>query len=328
MERKIRFGSGLHVFGSTADRYVLDGYKPAVPVSEMIKTAATVEDLEGIELVENWHVRMENVDEVLAMLDEAGLELSLVLPDLWAQAKWGMGSFASTDEKVRQEAAHVTKRAMDLAARTGCNLINVWFGQDGYDYAFQADYIAAWERISEVLGDCADHNPDVNIGIEYKVKEPRTHCFIGTIGKLLLLIEKTGRDNVGVVLDVGHSLAAYENMAESVALCKFFGDRLLHLHLNDNWRLWDDDMMVGSVHTIELLELLYWLERLEYNGWYSLDLFPYRDDSVGVASESLKWMKDLRRIMFDIGMEKIAEVIESGDAAKASKLIREGMLAR
>ena len=97
----------------------------------------------------------------------------------------------------------------------------------------------------------------------------------------------------------------YENMAETAALCKFFGDRLAYLHLNDNWRLWDDDMMVGSVHTIELLELLYWLEKIDFEGWYSLDIFPYRDDEVGLATESFNWIKDLRRVMYHIGMDNI-----------------------
>lgn len=113
------------------------------------------------------------------------------------------------------------------------------------------------------------------LGIEYKIKEPRTHLYIGTIGKTLLLLEKVNRNNVGVILDVGHSLYGYENMAESSALCKFFGDKLFHLHLNDNYRYWDDDMMVASVHIPEYLELIYWLKKVHYKGWYSLDIFPF-----------------------------------------------------
>jgi len=214
MKSEIKFASGLHVFGSTADRYVLSGYKPKVPVSEMIKTASKVSDLQGIELVETWHINRDNTDEILSDLKSVGLKLSMLLPDLWASGKWGMGSFSSNDEKIRIEAADTTKRAMDLAAQAGCNLINVWLGQDGYDYPFQAEYIQAWDWIVEGLRDCADYNKDVTIGIEYKIKEPRTHCFIGTIGKLLLLIDKVKRDNLGVVLDIGHALEGYENMAE------------------------------------------------------------------------------------------------------------------
>ena len=325
MTEELKFASGLHVYGSTADRFVLSGYKEAVPIPEMIKTAAKVPDLQGVELIETWHINQDNVDDVLGQLDAVGLQATLLIPDLWASGKWGMGSYTANDEKIRQDAVDTTKRAMDMAAQVGCNLVDVWLGQDGYDYCFQTDYLKAWERMVEALQECADHNPDVMIGMEYKIKEPRTHCFIGTVGKMLLLFDKVGRENLGVILDVGHALAAYESMAESVAICKFFGDRLIYTHLNDNWRLWDDDMAVGALHTIELLELLYWLERTGYSGWYSLDIFPYRDDSIEIATESIKWIKDLRRVMFNIGMDKIEEVIATGSSTKAMKLVREGM---
>jgi xylose isomerase len=325
MAKEIKFASGLHVFGSTADRYVLSGYKPGLPIPDMIKAAAQVPDLQGVELVETWHINQGNAEEILGLLDEAGLKLTVMIPDLWASGKWGQGSYTSNDEKIRQDAVDTTKRAMDMAAQVGCNLVDVWLGQDGYDYCFTSDYLKAWDRMVEALQECADHNPDVIIGMEYKIKEPRTHCFVGTLGKQLLLFDRVARENLGVILDVGHALAAYESMAESVAICKYFGDRLVYLHLNDNWRLWDDDMGVGALHTIELLELMYWLERTGFDGWYSLDIFPYREDGVRIANESIQWIKDMRRVMFHIGMDRIAEVIDSGDATLASKVVREGM---
>ena len=316
------------MYGSTADRYVLSGYKPEVAVPDMIKKAATVPGLKGLELVETWHINQDNADEILGELKANGLELSMMIPDLWATGKWGMGSLTATDEKIRQDAVDTIKRAMDMAAQTGCNLVDVWLGQDGYDYPFQADYLKAWDMMVEGLRECADHNKDVIVGMEYKIKEPRTHCYIGTIGKNILLFDAIKRDNLGIVLDVGHSLEGYESMAESAALSKYFGDRLTYLHLNDNWRLWDDDMMVGSIHTIELLELLFWLEKIGFDGWYSLDIFPYRDDSVGVATESFNWIHDLRACIADTGMQKFEEVIAAGDQAKAAKLIRESLLRR
>ena len=326
--KDIKLASGAHVYGSTADRYVLSGYKEEVPIDQMIKTAATVPGLKGLELVETWHINQDNADEVLKLLSDNGLQLSMMIPDLWASGKWGMGSLTANDEKIRQDAVDTIKRAMDMAAQTGCNLVDVWLGQDGYDYPFQADYLKAWDRMVEGLRECADHNKDVIVGMEYKIREPRTHCYIGTIGKNIMLFDAIKRDNLGIVLDVGHSLEGYESMAESAALSKYFGDRLTYLHLNDNWRIWDDDMMVGSVHTIELLELLFWLEKIGFDGWYSLDIFPYRDDAVGVATESFNWIHDLRACIADAGMQKFEEVIAAGDQAKAAKLIREAMLRR
>ena len=74
-------------------------------------------------------------------------------------------------------------------------------------------------------------------------------------------------------MDIGHAFVAYENAADAVALFKQNGDKLIHVHMNDNYRLWDDDMMVGSVHFIEYLEFFYRLKRRGYDGWLSVDRF-------------------------------------------------------
>jgi xylose isomerase len=174
--------------------------------------------------------------------------------------------------------------------------------------------------------ECAEHVPAVNLVLEYKPKEPRTHCFIATVGKTLLLIEKVKRPNVGAMVDIGHALMAYENVAESAALLHYFGNKLMYMHFNDNWRLWDDDMTVGSVHTIEMLELLYWLDRLDYTGWYALDIFPYREKGVRAATESILWIEGLHRLLDRIGRDKIAQVVASGDAMDASAMLREALL--
>jgi len=127
------------------------------------------------------------------------------------------------------------------------------------------------------------------------------------------------------MIDLGHALMAYEDVAESAALLQYFGQKLFYMHFNDNWRLWDDDMTAGSVHTIELFELLYWLDRVHYTGWYALDIFPiektdasrYREHQVdpGIARPADK-----------VGRDVIAGVIASGDAMAGSQMLREAWL--
>jgi len=168
--------------------------------------------------------------------------------------------------------------------------------------------------------------PDVKIVIEYKPKEPRTHCFIATVGKTLLLLSKVNKPNVGAMIDVGHALQGYENTAESAALLHYFGDKLFYMHFNDNWRMWDDDMTFGSVHTIESLELIYWLDRLNYKGWYALDIFPYREDGVRAANESIKWIKGFNNVLDRIGRDEIGKVVSEGDAMSMSALMRKAFL--
>ena len=326
MSKTLRFSANINTFNACADRYVLSGYGKRLTSEELIQAATRVEGLTGVEVVGLWHVNDDNLTQVHRQIKDAGLEVTCVTPDIWASGKWGWGSFAANDPRIRADAIHEVKKSMEWAKQMNCQVVDLWFGQDGYDYPLQADYPAAWDRIIEGTIECAEHVPDVRLVIEYKPKEPRTHCFIGTVGKTVLLIEKVNKPNVGAMIDVGHTLMAYENIAESAALLHYFGRKLYYMHFNDNWRLWDDDMTVGSVHTVEMLELLYWLDRLDYDGWYALDIFPYREDGVRAASESIRWIKGLHGLLDKMGHDRIAQVVASGDAMEASALIREAML--
>ena len=321
-----KFSANINTFNACADRYVLDGYGERRNTDELIKAAQQVEDLAGVELVGKWHVNNDNVEQIRKQVADAGFEVTCVTPDIWASGKWGWGSFASNDEKVRRDAIREVKNSMEWAKQLNCEVIDLWFGQDGYDYPLQADFHRAWDRLIEGTIECAEHLPEIKIVVEYKPKEPRTHCFISTVGKTLLLLDKVNKPNVGAMIDVGHALQGYENTAESAALLKYFGDKLFYMHFNDNWRMWDDDMTFGSVHTIESLELIYWLDRLDYNGWYALDIFPYREDGVRAANESIKWIKGLHGVLDKLGREQISRVVESGDAMDMSALMRKAFL--
>jgi sugar phosphate isomerase/epimerase len=326
MSKELRFSANINTFNACADRYILSGYGERLTTEQLIQAATQVEGLTGLEVVGLWHVNDSNVTQVHRQIRDAGFEVTCVTPDIWASPQWGRGSFASTDPQIRRASIAEVKKSMEWAAQMNCKVVDLWFGQDGYDYPFQADYMAAWDRLIEGTIECAEHLPDVNLVIEYKPKEPRTHCFVSTVGKTLLLIEKVKKPNVGAMIDVGHSLMAYEVTAESAAMLHYFGDKLFYMHFNDNWRLWDDDMTAGSVHTIELLELLYWLDRVGYSGWYALDIFPYRENGIQAANESIRWIKGLHNLLDRMGRERIAAVLAQADAMAASALVREALL--
>jgi sugar phosphate isomerase/epimerase len=327
MTTNLRFSANINTFNACADRYVLSGYGQRLTTDELIQAATQVEGLTGVEVVGLWHVNDDNLEQMQRQIRDAGLEVTCVTPDIWASGKWGWGSFSANDPKIRREAIQEVKKSMEWARQLNCEVVDLWFGQDGYDYPLQADFLAAWDRIIEGTIECAEHVPEVKLVIEYKPKEPRTHCFIGTVGKTLLLVEKVNKPNVGAMIDVGHALMAYENAAESAAMLQYFGQKLFYMHFNDNWRLWDDDMTVGSVHIVEMLELLYWLDHMDYAGWYALDIFPYRENGIRAATESIRWIKGLHSLLDKLGRDRIAGVIAAGDAMEASALVREALLA-
>jgi xylose isomerase len=324
---ELKFGFVLSAFSSGRDRFCTEGYgRGATTLGEAITMAKKVSKLNGIELVTNSHVNENNLQEVKSMVTDAGLDVCTVIAEIYKQPKWAMGSFTSNDPQIRKSAISEVKKAIDWANALHCKTLDLWFGQDGYDYAFQIDYARAWDRIVEGVAECADYDRSMKICIEYKMKEPRTHMLIGTAAEALLLINEVNRENVGVLLDIGHSLAAYENMAEIVALLnRGRKKKLFSLHLNDNYRYWDDDLVVGSVHTIELTELLYWLRKTNYTGWYVLDIHPYREDKVAAVNESIAWVEALAAVIERLDEEGIEQALAGADAMKSQKIIREAI---
>ena len=139
----------------------------------------------------------------------------------------------------------------------------------------------------------------------------------------LLMTQEIGADNVGVCIDVGHPFLAQENVAESAWMLHHYGKRLFHLHYNDNYGQWDDDMIVGSVHLANYIELFYWLKQIGYEGWHSMDLYPYREDGGRAVSESVAFLRDLERTLTPARLDEISQLLASGDATASTRWVRE-----
>jgi len=97
------------------------------------------------------------------------------------------------------------------------------------------------------------------------------------------------------------------------------------LHFNDNHGHWDDDMIVGTVHSTTYLETLYWLDRCGYSAWISMDQYPYREDAAGAIGESIQWLTQYDAIVQRYRAH-IDHLVDSYDAVATSKFLREATL--
>ena len=323
-----RYSVILGNLGNTCDRFLSSGYKEALPKNEMVRQAAAIPGIEGIELVGSWDIREDNVAEVAGLLQEHRLTCVSIIPDLFSQKRWGNGSFGAKDPEIRAQALEETRSVARIAQSMGCPLINLWLGQDGYDYPLTADYRRQRTDLMEGIRVVASEFPDLRFALEYKPKEPRTHSFQARAADTLLMAIETGLENVGVCIDVGHSLMAGENVAESAVLLQHHGEKLFHMHFNDNYRTWDDDMIVGSLHTVEYFELLFWLRESGYAGWYSMDQYPYREDGAAAVSESVAFLQSVEKLLTPQRFEELRELIAKGDATASTRWMRTLMFDR
>lgn len=289
---------------------------------ELIHLAAKVEGLSGIELIAPQQLNSENLDAVRAALEETGLAVATVAASISSKPCYRAGSLIADDPDVRRQAIDTVKNAMDIAAALGTDKINVWLGRDGFDYPFQIDYDQAWERIVDAFREIGAHRTDIRVGIGYKIREPRRWLLVNTAAKTLVLANQVGLSNIGVLVDNGHTIWGYESMAEVVALSARHG-RLFHVHFNDNTRYFDDDMVVGSVHLLELMEMLYWLDRVGYDGWISFDPHVNIEDGTRVVDESMRYTRGMINVLEKIGREAVEEAIASRQVTEIMSLVRQ-----
>jgi xylose isomerase len=317
---KKKFSVFLGNVGSCYDRFCR-AYGPDFTIAELFERVKSIDSIQGVDLVAD-KTLYEHEDEIVDIVGRMGLVVPSVTVEFFADPKWKNGTFSSADPVTRAEAVAWARKAVDFAVKVKSPVLGIWPGQDGYDYLFSADYLADREHFARGVKEVCRYNKDITVALEYKPKEPRTHNYVSNAGISILMAHEIREPNVGVVLDYGHALYAYENPAESVALLYRHGNLLRHIHINDNYRYWDDDLIVGTVHTLEYLEFFYWLDRTGYQGFLTIDQFPYREDGHDAVEESARWLDALIGVIERADREEIGRIIAQKDGIAASRLMR------
>lgn len=320
------FGAGLWAFGQFVDRYASDGYGPSVDTLEAIERAGAVKELSVLDINYPFPGEGISIERVKKGLEAQGLRAVAITPAIFT-GRFARGAFTNPDPRLRKEALEIVSAAVEVAYELGADYVKLWPGQDGFDYPFQVDYESLWSLQIEGVREVATAHPDVQFAIEYKPKEPRTHMLFSTAARTLLAIEDMRVDNVGVVMDLGHSLYAKETPADALRLVAQRG-KLVGIELNDNFREWDDDMTVGSVHLVESLEFLKAVGDIGWDRPILLDQFPFREDTVEAARLSLQVVRRLLELIEGIDDRSLKQAQESQDALAAQRLVQEILLGK
>lgn len=324
MSQELRFGAGLWMFGQFVDRYATDAYGPPVSTLEAIARAGKVGALEAVDINYPFSDPGITVEAVKAALAENGLRAAAVTPVIYNR-EFQRGSFTNPDPAIRKKALDRAQEAVQVARALRADYVKFWPGQDGFDAPFQSDYVELWDLTVNGIGSVARSAPDVRFAIEYKAKEPRARMVLSSAARTLLAIGDMGVDNVGLVLDLGHSLFAKETPAEEVQLAARRG-KLASVELNDNWRAWDDDLPVGAIHVVETLEFVCALRRMGWKGYWLLDQFPFREDPVEAARTSIRAIRSFWDLAGRLDGERLRAAQGKQDALAAQRLVQELLL--
>ena len=329
MSSNIKYSAIIGSLGQTCDRFMKCGYKDPnldkVEFPDVIKNLEKMQVLKGADLYQAPTGPLSDPDTVNEILTASGLEASSVLPMVFGDRTWQKGSISAADRSVRDAALRLIKQNIDFNAKlVGSPSVNLWLGQDGFDYPLQTDYAKQWDYLVTAVRELADYNPNINLTLEGKIREPRNRCLVDTTNTALLACMEVDRKNVGVAIDTGHVFYAQQSVAQNIEVAARYG-KLFMMHANDNYNLWDDDMIVGSLRLTEYIEMFYSLRKVGYDGFISVDIFPYREDQYEATRQSVLNMKKYDEIIDRIGFDKLGDVIKNGDPCEMVRVIREAV---
>jgi len=327
MGTSYRYSTITGSLNKIGDRFMSCGYKREYTYEEIVGELSKFGILDGVELCFSSEGGIESDAKLLQpLLDKYKFKPSFVNSSLFAERKWMFGSLSSSNAATRKEAISDTKKGLDYARTIKAEGYNLWTGQDGFDYSFQTNYKEQWNNFIASIRELCDYAPDIKIALEPKLREPRNRSLVDTVPTALLICKEVDRKNVGLTIDVGHTLQAGGNMARDIDIA-IASDRLFNIHANDNYGSWDDDLIVGSVHLIEFLEMFYVLEKRNYTGWISVDIFPYRENQFEAVRESILYMEKFAALVKKIGVAKLDALILGNSVTETLKVIRENVFA-
>ena len=307
-----KFSVILGFLGKLNDRF--SSYGEQRDIAAKFEVAAKIEGIQGLELV--YPFDFENAAVTKDLLKKYNLECSTVNVNIKAESKFHLGGLTHRDEGVRKEAVQYLKTSMDISAELGTNMITCCPLSDGYDYAFETDYPKAWKWFIDGVGEAASYRGDVRVCLEYKQSEPRHKVIIPNAGTTLAACLQVNMPNVGATMDTGHALLAGEGTAWAASLLAQAG-KLFLVHVNDNYRNWDWDMIPGSINTWDWVELVFYLDELGYDGWLTSDVAPFRIDSVKTFSSTYRSIVWAQKVVEKIGREELRRIIHEGDPVDA-----------
>lgn len=309
------------MMGKISDRF--HEYQSAKDLRQRLDLAKKVTNADGIEIV--YPSEFANMQESIKIIKDSGFKLSAVNLNVKGEKRWQVGSFTNADPEKRRQAVKEMKVAMDLAVEFGTDMISCCPLIDGHNYSFEVDYLQQWGWLEEGIREASLHRSDVRISLEYKLNESRNSNLLSDMGRSLYLCEKVGQKHVGVTMDVGHSLIVKETPAEALALAAL-ADRLFYVHFNDNAREWDWDMMPGSVNVWDLLEVMFYLRRLKWDGWFSYDVIVRDGEMAEGMQTSIEIVKTAEKLLDKIGMDNLEGMLKEGIPARAFSKLYQSLL--
>ena len=193
-------------------------------------------------------------------------------------------SFIEPEPNYRQVRIDHTKRALDLCADLGAPHITT---EPGGPIAPGQSRQQAIDLFVEVLKPLAQHAHDKGVLL---LIEPEPELLLETTDQYLEVAERLNAPSIGLNFDVGHAFCVREDLPKAIAK---LAPHIRHYHLEDIAATRVHHHLVPGTGAIDFKAVISAIRATGYDGWLTVELYPFLDDPDTAASQALDVLKPL-----------------------------------
>lgn len=274
-------------------------------IEETIRRVAAI-GYRGIELLADvphaWPAGLlpERKESIRRALDDAGLTISNINAFMMnavadpRQPYWHPG-WTDPDPHYRAIRREHTKRSLHLAAELDAPHITTEPGghlqpgqsrQQGYNLFY------------EELMPCLEVAEETGIGL---LIEPEPELLIERFDEYLEFVHRLDSPRVGLNFDIGHAYCVREDPQDWVAS---MAEHTVHYHLEDIAETRVHAHLIPGEGAIDFTATLAAIQATGYEGWLTVELYPYVDSPDDAAAKARDFLQEELR---KIGSAKVAE---------------------
>jgi sugar phosphate isomerase/epimerase len=193
-------------------------------------------------------------------------------------------SFIEPEPHYRQVRIDHTRRALDLCAELGAPHITT---EPGGPLAKGQSRQEAIDLFVEVLKPLAQHAHDRGVLL---LIEPEPDLLLETTDQYLEVAERVNAPSIGLNFDVGHAFCVSEDLPRAIAK---LAPQIRHYHLEDIAATRVHHHLVPGTGAIDFEEVVAAIRATGYDGWLTVELYPFLDDPDQAAIKALEVLRPL-----------------------------------
>lgn len=193
-------------------------------------------------------------------------------------------SWIEPDPNYRAIRREHTKRALRLAARLGARNLQT---EPGGPLAAGQTWSQAADVFYEELMPCVEVAEEVGVGL---LIEPEPGLMIERFDQYLEFVERVDSPAVGLNFDIGHAYCVGEDPQDWV---ERMAPHTRHYHLEDIAATRVHQHMIPGTGAIDFRATLAAIARTGYQGFLTVELYPYIDDPDAAARQAFEYVTEL-----------------------------------